>query len=77
MKLCKDCRWFRPQDQGQPLCGHPTSRHPPKVNLVTGEPIPGRVWTCTDLRAFLSFDEFCGEEGRHWEQADTAPVGFT
>jgi hypothetical protein len=78
MKLCKDCRWFRPQGQGEkPLCGHPTSINPARISRVTGDTIPAYQYDCASLRAFQSFNGFCGEEAKHWEPADIAPVGFT
>jgi hypothetical protein len=76
MKLCKDCRWIRPQEKGQPLCGHPTSVSPADTNPVTGEAIPTHPYTCTDMRFFLAWGGFCGSEGLHWEATAAAPVGF-
>jgi hypothetical protein len=77
MKLCKDCRWMKPRDNAQPLCDHPTSVSAPEISLVTGETIPGHRYTCADMRYFLSFDQYCGREGRHWEaKDDAAPRGF-
>lgn len=76
-RYCKDCRWYRPRD-GQPsfsaLCDHPTSVSPAKANLVTGEVILERRWTCTDMRSFDAWGEYCGREGRHWEPIKTGFV---
>jgi hypothetical protein len=77
MKLCKDCRWIRPRDGEPPLCGHPTSVFPTDISRVTGEPIPSHPYTCGDMRYLYSFDNFCGREGKHWEQMEATPVGFT
>jgi hypothetical protein len=77
MKLCKHCRWIRPRDGDQPLCGHPTSVSPADTSLVTGDPIPSHPYTCTDMRYFHAWGGYCGSEGVHWEPADAAPVGFT
>ena len=76
-KLCKDCRWFRPQEDGKaPLCGHPTSVHPDRTSLVSGELIPGHRYACSDMRYFLAWGGFCGSEGTHWEAADALkPAG--
>jgi hypothetical protein len=72
--LCKDCRWFRPQEGGEPpLCGHPTSVAPDAINLVTGETVPGYPYKCGSLRSFVAFDDLCGREGRHWEPRE---IGF-
>jgi hypothetical protein len=77
LKLCRDCRWFRPREDQQPLCGHPTSVSPASTSLVTGEPIAAYQYTCTDMRYFLAWGSFCGREGLHWEAANATPVGFT
>jgi hypothetical protein len=76
VKLCKDCKWFRPRDGEQPLCGHPTSVAPAAASLVTGKLRPAYQYTCADMRFFLAWDGFCGSEGLHWEATDAAPVGF-
>jgi hypothetical protein len=76
-KLCKDCRWIRPRDDAQPLCGHPTSASPASVSLVTGETIAPRQYLCEDVRHFDAFNAYCGREGLHWEAADATPAGFT
>ena len=78
MKLCKDCRWFRPREAGKAaLCGHPTSVHPASTSLITGEPIPGHQYACADMRFLLAWGGFCGSEGTHWEpKQPPEPVGF-
>lgn len=75
-RLCKDCKWIRPRDEKQPLCGHPTSVAPATTSLVTGELRPAYQYTCADMRGFLAWDTYCGAEGLHWEAADGTPGGF-
>jgi hypothetical protein len=78
MKLCKDCRWIRPRDDDpRPLCGHPTSVSPVEISRVTGKEIPSYHYTCADMRYFLAWDDYCGQEGVHWEPVDATPAGFT
>lgn len=69
LKLCKDCRWIQPREDGsQPLCGHSTSMSAAEVSLVTGDMKPQQRWTCADMRYFLARGNYCGREGRHWER---------
>jgi hypothetical protein len=76
VKLCKDCKHFQPREDKPPLCDHPTSVNPARTSLVDGELIAAYHYTCADMRFFLAWSNYCGQEGLHWEAAD-APVGFT
>ena len=70
-RFCRECRWFRLQDDGRPpLCGHPSSLHT-ETSPVTGEESASRV-ACWLARIFLA-PEYCAPEGQFWEPAE---IGF-
>ena len=75
MKFCKDCKWLR-EPTDRPTCGHPSSMWGGDVDLVTGKQKPARPMACEDAR-WLDFRGLCGPSGKHWEAADSTPVGFT
>jgi hypothetical protein len=72
LRLCKDCHWFRPQENGlQPLCGHEAAILHGNPDLVFGQsPSPATVLPCDQARkSWGRLFMTCGPEGRFWEPA--------
>jgi hypothetical protein len=74
LRFCKDCRWFRPQDNGgRPKCGHASAILPGETGLVHGKPSAPVVLPCHFARSQWGTIDTCGPGGRFWEPAE---IGF-
>jgi hypothetical protein len=79
MKICAECRWFRPGAEAQGHeCGHASAKHVGVRCRVTGAySVPPGYFTCAEVRerhsrliALQAYHEWCGSEGRFWEARD-------
>jgi hypothetical protein len=50
-------------------CHHPSAHVEPKIDLVTGEPEADYEWIPCKAARSMTFNDWCGPDGRYWEQA--------
>ena len=69
---------MRPSSGGipdlDPVCLHPRSKLPDKIDVVTGQAVIGSQLPCKWARGFeagIEGNDWCGPDGRFWE-----PTGF-
>lgn len=70
MKYCKDCRWAIKPDAGWSNARCLKCAMPAKVDLVTGETVPGEQMYCVVARDSL-VNGRCGPEGKLFEPVET------
>ena len=74
MKLCIDCRWYKPGPIGNPRwadCGHPSS------GRSDTSPVDGTTSTSWAMCAHMrNFKDLCGRDAVLFEPKEDRPAGF-